>query len=129
MPTPSKAASRSDAASPGATATKTPRHLSDPAVMLETLKLAYQSVLDNGCFTTPEGTPLPKGPKRLTAAQGRELGRRLARYWLMDDPAKPPITKEELDEVVDQVTEAAQKAWQAVTNAADKVARRLDKHR
>lgn len=96
-----------------------PRHLSDPAVMLETLKLAYRHQLDT-LIPGAEDT-------RLTAAQRRELGRRLARYWLMPDPAAPLISEQELQEVVDQVTEAAQKAWAAVTSTATTVKQRVQK--
>lgn len=81
--------------------------------MLETLKLAYQHALDNSTRHL-DGSPLIADTKRLSPKQEKELGRRLARYWLMD----PPHSEETLQEVVDQVTEAAQKAWRAVVTAA-----------
>lgn len=47
--------------------------LRDPATMLATLRLAYRYALDRS-----------GGDRRLSAAQERELGRRLALYWDMD---------------------------------------------
>ncbi len=53
----------------------TPSQLKDPAVMLETLKVAYQHVLDASDHMCG-GTPT-----RLTPEQEYELGYRLALYW------------------------------------------------
>lgn len=60
-----------------------PVNLRDPAVMLATLRLAYRFVLD--------GDGEDGDCKRLSHAQQRELGRRLAEYWNMD----PKPTEEE----------------------------------
>lgn len=57
-------------------------NLRDPAVMLETLHLAYQQVLDD--------LRLDHTARRLSAEQQEELGRRLATYWLMDNYGYPP---------------------------------------
>lgn len=65
------------------TTTPTPRPLSNPAVMLDTLKLAYRFALDHN------GTDICGHSTRLTEKQEKELSRRLARYWLMDESAFP----------------------------------------
>ncbi len=69
--------------------------------MLETLKLAYRHQLDTLIPSTED--------TRLTPAQKRELGRRLARYWQMESHSSAA-----LDAVLDQVAAAAQSAWQSV---------------
>ena len=58
--------------------------LKDPAVMLETLRLAYRHALDLN--------NLDPDCKRLSYEQQRELGRRLAMYWSEVTP--PPTAKE-----------------------------------
>ncbi len=86
-----------------------PRHLSDPSVMLETLKWAHQHALDNSTVHL-DGTPLTADTKRLSPKQEKELGRRLGRYWLME----PAVSDTTLQEVVEEVTRAAQAAWESV---------------
>ncbi len=99
-----------------------PRHLSDPAVMLETLKLAYQHALDQ----QPQGRD---DKPRLTLKQEKELGRRLARYWLMQEPITPLITEDDIQEVVGEVTMSAEKAWAAMTDMVDLIKQRAAKRR
>ena len=61
----------------------TPTQLRSPAIMLETLQMAYRYLLDE---VTVEGLPRrPSGDKsrRLDTAAQHELGRRLGMYWSM----------------------------------------------
>ncbi len=66
--------------------------------MLETLKLAYQHVLDTGLISTGrERSHRSWGMtrKRLSVKRERELGRRLAEYWHLDNclsPILPHVT-------------------------------------
>ncbi len=99
-----------------------PRHLSDPAVMLETLKLAYQSVLD--------GLPQDRDAKpRLTIAQEKELGRRLARYWLMKEPAVPTSIETAIQGAVDEIVIAAHSAHRAIEKGVQAAKDELGKRR
>lgn len=65
--------------------------LTDPAIMLETLKLAYRHGLDNASEEGGERI----GETRLTGKEQKELGRRLAAYWLVSKEEVTPraITK------------------------------------
>ena len=65
--------------------TPTSKNLRDPAVMLETLKLAYQRELDaSGSFENAEA--FINDRRRLSFEQERELGRRLTEYWTLSLP-------------------------------------------
>jgi hypothetical protein len=63
----------------------TSNHLRDPAIMLETLKLAYLHALDEMHQTWGA----PKTDRCLTEKQQRELGRRLAEYWTLPSNTLP----------------------------------------
>jgi hypothetical protein len=53
-----------------------------PEHMLETLKLCYQHALDGApILWTKAAEKELSGLKRLSDAEGRDLGRRLAFYW------------------------------------------------
>lgn len=63
---------------------KTSNQFGSRSHMLETLKLAYQQVLD-ACGDRAKihaGHGIDKSRHRLTDVQGKELGKRLAQYWL-----------------------------------------------
>jgi hypothetical protein len=57
--------------------------LRDPAVMLKTLKTAYFFSLDHASIYAGYGR------KHLTIEEEKELGARLAQYWMIDDLTHP----------------------------------------
>jgi hypothetical protein len=62
--------------------------LTDPAVMLETLHLAYLQTLDLiRCFPAADFKELME-PALVTEDQAMELGRRLGAYWKMAMPSR-----------------------------------------
>lgn len=83
--------------------------LRDPAVMLATLKTAYMYVLDHASIH--EGY----GRKRLTYEEEKELGKRLALYWMVDDLAHPinrkalAARKAEVNPFADLITEGKER--------------------
>ena len=57
----------------------------DPVFMLRTLHMAYQHVLDEGERVREVTYGIPVSRFRLSVAEQRELGRRLATYWSMTE--------------------------------------------
>lgn len=76
--------------------------LRNPAIMLETLKVAYREALDR---ISAEGSKRI-GEDRLSVEEQCELGRRLALYWSMDvesSPASKPRKPTRVDKLVDRL--------------------------
>lgn len=77
--------------------------------MLATLKTAYMYVLDHASIH--EGY----GRKRLTYEEEKELGKRLALYWMVDDLAHPinrkalAARKAEVNPFADLITEGKER--------------------